>query len=117
MTQTVDITPAPRILRVLGEIPFQPWRCVAELIDNSIDAFMDAKRNAVTITQQMISVSWSTDSVAAQNREIEIRDSATGMGIEQLQNAARAGYSGNDPIHNLGLYGSRKRKITGIRRH
>ena len=38
---TVDITPSPRILRVLGEIPFLPWNCLAELIDNSIDAFLN----------------------------------------------------------------------------
>ena len=37
---TMDITPTPRILRTLGEIPFQTWQCIAELVDNSIDAFL-----------------------------------------------------------------------------
>ncbi|SVE64836.1 uncharacterized protein METZ01_LOCUS517690, partial [marine metagenome] len=31
------ITPDPRILRMLGEIPLKGWQCIAELIDNSID--------------------------------------------------------------------------------
>ena len=38
----LDITPTPRILRTLGEIPFQTWQCIAELIDNSIDAFLSS---------------------------------------------------------------------------
>lgn len=40
---TLDITPTPRILRTLGEIPFQTWQCIAELVDNSIDAFLSEK--------------------------------------------------------------------------
>ena len=35
---TVDITPTPRVLRMLGQIEFAPWQCLAELIDNSIAA-------------------------------------------------------------------------------
>ena len=31
---TLDITPSPRVLRMLGEIPFQTWQCIAELVDN-----------------------------------------------------------------------------------
>ena len=38
--QTADITPSPRILWVLGQIPFRPWQALAELIDNSLDAFL-----------------------------------------------------------------------------
>ena len=32
-----DITPSPRVLRMLGQIEFKPWQCLAELIDNSIE--------------------------------------------------------------------------------
>ena len=42
MTNTVDITPTPRILRTLGDIPFEVWQCLAELADNSLDAFRDS---------------------------------------------------------------------------
>ncbi len=102
---TLDITPTPRILRTLGEIPFQTWQCIAELIDNSIDAFLSNHSTSFEVSNQRISVTWSSDSVAASQRTIEIRDNACGMSIEQLQNAVRAGYSSNDPIGNLGLFG------------
>ena len=39
--QSVDITPHPRILRMLGEIAFEPRKCIGELIDNSIDGFLE----------------------------------------------------------------------------
>ena len=38
--QDVDITPHPRILRMLGEIAFEPHKCIGELIDNAIDGFL-----------------------------------------------------------------------------
>lgn len=102
---TLDITPTPRILRTLGEIPFQTWQCIAELIDNSVDAFLSNRSAAYDVPDQRISVTWSSDSVAASQRTIEIADNACGMSIEQLQNAVRAGYSSNNPIGNLGLFG------------
>lgn len=105
MPQIVDITPSPRILRTLGEIPFQPWQCIAELIDNSVDAFAEAARAGVALPEKKITVTWSSDAVGAASRTIEIVDTGPGMGLSQLQNAARAGYSSNDPIHNLGLFG------------
>ena len=101
----VDITPTPRILRTLGDIPFQPWQCLAELIDNSIDAFAEAKRAGIVLPERRVTVAWSGPDVPASSRTIEIQDSGTGMTISQLQNAARAGYSSNDPINNLGLFG------------
>lgn len=103
--QTVDITPTPRILRVLGEIPFQPWQCIAELVDNSIDAFVDASSKGIELEKRDITVTWSRDSVAAAQRTLEILDTATGMSLEQMQNSVRAGYSSNDPVNNLGLFG------------
>lgn len=105
MLDTIDITPSPRILRTLGEIPFQPWQCLAELIDNSVDAFSEAERAGTTLPEKRITASWSTEAVAAAERIIEIIDTGPGMTLDQLQNAARAGYSNNDPIHNLGLFG------------
>ncbi len=102
---TLDITPTPRILRTLGEIPFQTWQCVAELIDNSIDAFLSDKASSTEEFERKIAVLWASDSVAADDRTIEVVDNACGMSIEQLQNAVRAGYSSNDPIGNLGLFG------------
>jgi hypothetical protein len=104
-TKTLDITPTPRILRVLGEIPFKTWQCIAELVDNSIDAFMSEGARNNEDKERIISVSWTSESAAAYNRTVEITDNACGMTIEQLQNAVRAGYTSNNPIGNLGLFG------------
>lgn len=100
---TLDITPTPRILRTLGEIPFQTWQCIAELVDNSIDAFLS--NATIEDHEQRITITWSSDTVSAADRTLEVSDNAAGMSIYQLQNAVRAGYTSNDPIGNLGLFG------------
>lgn len=100
---TLDITPTPRILRTLGEIPFQTWQCIAELVDNSIDAFLSNAN--LEDREKRITVMWSSDSVALTARTIEIIDNASGMSIDELQNAVRAGYTSNNPMDNLGLFG------------
>ena len=42
MSEHIDITPNPRVLRMLGRIDFKArGECLAELIDNSIDAFIE----------------------------------------------------------------------------
>ena len=99
----LDITPTPRILRTLGEIPFKTWQCFAEFIDNAIDAF--ATDSYSEDKERRISVNWSSDNVGTADRTIEIIDNAGGMSIDQLQNAVRAGYTSNDPFNNLGLFG------------
>lgn len=101
---TVDITPSPRILRTLGEIPLKPWQCIAELVDNAIDAYLSCAKEEDG-TQKEIRIDWSKDVVAPNQRTLEVKDNASGMSLEQLQNAVRAGYTTNDPIHNLGLFG------------
>ena len=105
ITQVVDITPTPRILRTLGDIPFAAWQCVAELTDNSLDAFSEAENKGKVINGPRVDIHWSSDSVAAYDREIVVQDNGLGMELEVLQKAAKAGYSSNDPIHNLGLFG------------
>lgn len=88
--ETVDITPSPRILRVLGEIPFQTWQCFAELMDNSIDALL---KQPDSDEQKAVWVNWSGQKVGLKDRTIEVSDNAQGMTLEQMQNAVRAGYS------------------------
>ena len=100
---TLDITPTPRILRTLGEIPFQTWQCLAELIDNAIDAYLSDIEGEES--DRHITVTWSNDSVGTADRTIEITDEAKGMSIDQLNNAVRAGYTSNNPFNNLGLFG------------
>jgi hypothetical protein len=105
MTSTIDITPTPRILRTLGDIPFDVWQCVAELSDNSLDSFREQARQGTPVENARVDIHWSSESTPTSDREIIVEDNGPGMSIEQLQNAARAGFSSNDPIHNLGLFG------------
>ena len=100
----VDITPTPRILRTLGDIPFDTWQCLAELTDNSIDAFAEAQSSGIGIKAPRVDITWSRDAAPSAS-EIIIEDNGLGMSISTLQKAAKAGYSSNDPIHTLGLFG------------
>ena len=34
-----------------------------------------------------------------------VRDNGPGMTIDRLENAVRAGWTGNDPVNNLGMFG------------
>ena len=103
--QFVDITPTPRILRTLGDIPFDAWQCLAELADNSLDAFAEAEQSGVSVLSPQVDIHWSSEDTAMAMREIVIQDNGPGMPLAVLRNAAKAGYSNNDPIHNLGLFG------------
>src|SRR5579859_1279158 len=101
----LDITPNPRVLRILGEIPFAPWQCIAELLDNSIDALSREDESGETLLDKRVVVSWSSDTVAASNRTLEVIDTGPGMTLGAIQDSVRAGYSSNNPLNNLGLFG------------
>lgn len=105
MTKTLDITPTPRILRTLGDIPFDVWQCLAEITDNSLDAFREEERAGRFLKDARLDIHWSSETTPMVDREIIVEDNGPGMTLDQLQNAARAGYSSNDPINNLGLFG------------
>ena len=98
-----DLQPDPRILPMLGEINLAQWRCLAELVDNSVDGFLLAKRqdNAVADPEVHIAVPTS-DSGSA---KISVRDNGPGMSPETLETAVRAGWSGNTPVDSLGMFG------------
>ncbi|WP_223531785.1 ATP-binding protein [Pseudomonas sp. GL-RE-20] len=103
MTQELDLTPAPRVLQMLGEINLEQWRCLAELIDNSIDGFIDSARAGGPIEQPEIAVSIPT--ADTENARVSVKDNGPGMSLGVLENALRAGWSGNDPLSKLGLFG------------
>jgi DNA-directed RNA polymerase subunit RPC12/RpoP len=97
---SIDITPNPRVLRMLGQIEFENWQCLAELIDNSIDALMNEGGGN-------IGISTPTQNEYENNPDasITVWDNGPGMSRNELQNALKAGYSGNDPLSKLGLFG------------
>lgn len=98
-----DLTPNPRILAMLGEINLVQWRCLAEIIDNSVDAFLKVQRSGKPTSNPQVFVSIPmTDSESA---KISIRDNGPGMDAGILQNAVRAGWTGNAPLDSLGFYG------------
>ena len=98
-----DLQPDPRILPMLGEINLAQWRCLAELVDNSVDGFLSAKRqdNAVADPEVHISVPTSDGG----SGKISVRDNGSGMSPETLETAVRAGWSGNTPVDSLGMFG------------
>lgn len=103
---TVDITPSPRVLRMLGQIDFAPWQCLAELIDNSIDAFIDQSASGSASAAPRISIKLPSESeLKSGTGVISILDNASGMPVQSLENAVKAGYSGNDPVEKMGLFG------------
>jgi histidine kinase/DNA gyrase B/HSP90-like ATPase len=99
----LDLTPSPRVLQMLGEINLEQWRCLAELIDNSIDGFIDAARAGNSIVRPEVVVNIPTANT--DNARVSVRDNGPGMSLEVLENALRAGWTGNDPLSKLGLFG------------
>jgi hypothetical protein len=98
-----DLTPDPRVLQMLGEIELQQWRCLAELVDNSVDGFLNAERagDPIENPEVVITVPRSDTPTA----RITVRDNGPGMSGDTLEKAVKAGWTGNSPLINLGLFG------------
>ena len=103
VTQEFDLTPDPRVLQMLGEINLHQWRCIAELVDNSIDGFVEALRSGNPIEHPEITIAIPTSNKS--DARLTVKDNGPGMGMEVLERALRAGWSGNSPLSNLGLFG------------
>ncbi len=98
-----DLVPSPRVLPMLGEINLEQWRCIGELVDNSIDGFLHAARRGEPVAEPAVQVL-----LPAADREdavVQIIDNGPGMTAAELAKAVKAGWSGNNPIDNLGLFG------------
>ena len=104
--ETVDVTPSPRILKVIAEIDFRPWQCIAELIDNSFDEFLNIRRSGASWDEPFeVSITLPGAKTPIDDGVVVVRDNGRGMTLAGVRNAVRAGYTGNDPISNLGLFG------------
>jgi len=105
VTRKVNLQPDPRILPMLGEINLSQERCLAELIDNSVDGFlMDSRVGDLTYNPQ-VSVELPSPKDSPNEARVVVRDNGPGMSPEVLEKAVKAGWTGNDPIGNLGLFG------------
>jgi DNA mismatch repair ATPase MutL len=84
----IDITPSPRLLQVLGDIPLAPWQCVAEFVDNSLD---ELARGVDGFRDTELRVDNTVEPKPRGGRFLVIRDNGLGMGESELGVALRAG--------------------------
>lgn len=104
--KTIDLTPSPRILKMLGQVEFQPWQCLAELIDNSIDAFLSSKSDGLGYMFPQVTVELPDNaSIDSGSGQIKVVDNGPGMSPDDLEKAVQAGYSSNNSVDKLGLFG------------
>lgn len=102
----MDITPSPRILRMLGEIEFDEWQCIAELVDNAFDDFTEIIRTGQSWPGGFkVSVTLPGVGANLTGAEVVVRDTGRGMTRDRLEQAVRAGWSSNDRFDKLGLFG------------
>lgn len=98
-----NLEPDPRVLPMLGEINIDQWRCVAELIDNAVDGFLKESRSGTPVVGARVDVHLPQADI--EGAALRIIDNGSGMSPETLERAVRAGWSGNNPIDSLGLFG------------
>ncbi|MCM3887346.1 ATP-binding protein [Frankia sp. R82] len=102
--EQLDLTPSPRLLEVLGDIPYQPWQCLAELIDNAFDDFIaDEERDPQEPPTVRVTLPKSTTPKG--DEIVCVADTGRGMGKEDLERSLRAGYTNNSRHGSLGLFG------------
>src|SRR5665647_431746 len=99
--KTINLTPDPRILRMLGQIELKGWQCIAELVDNSIDAMLKSNNEN---KKNEINVIIPSRAEIARDVPLCINDSGIGMTPEELENCLKAGYT-SQSSDNLGLFG------------
>jgi hypothetical protein len=98
----LDITPSPRLLQVLGDIPLQPWQCLAELVDNSLDELV--KQPSRTIEDPLV-VDISIEEGQRGETFLVVSDNGFGMSVDELEQSLRAGHSAKNRYGTLGLFG------------
>jgi hypothetical protein len=99
--KTINLTPDPRILRMLGQIELKGWQCIAELVDNSIDAMLKSNYES---KKNEISIEIPSRGEIARDVPLCIKDNGIGMNAEELENCLKAGYT-SQSSDNLGLFG------------
>jgi hypothetical protein len=102
----IDLTPDPRVLVALTHTPLEPLDALCELIDNSIDSFIEAERRGSPVTFPLITVELPGGTEVTRNGGVvRVRDNGSGLSLEATERALRAGYSGKSGGGTLGLFG------------
>ena len=105
-SETIDITPNPRVLRMLGEIDFKAWQCLCEIIDNSIDSFSNCQLEKDGEKPSIkIKLPGQNQNQIKPSGFLVIEDNGSGMTYEDLNKSLKAGFSGNNPVDKMGLFG------------
>ncbi|MEX1995482.1 MAG: ATP-binding protein [Candidatus Saccharimonadales bacterium] len=106
-SDSVNISPDPKILEAISHNPISPIDALCELIDNSIDGFSSAKEQGIEISDPTITISLpTTKELELATGKVRIEDNGPGMSIDQAKNAVTAGFSGNpNQFDRLGLFG------------
>ena len=123
LDEFIDITPSTAILEMLGEIDFTALQCICELVDNSLDAFIQQRekkilefdsnnkikiqsKNRIIIKIPKLKKNpMNLNRLDLEDKFISVEDNGDGMDRAQLEKSLKAGFSGNDPINKLGLFG------------
>lgn len=91
---------------MLGEIEFDEWQCVAELVDNAFDDFAEIVASGQNWPGgYKISVSLPSPAASLAGAEVVVKDTGRGMTRDVLEQAVKAGWSSNDRFDKLGLFG------------
>jgi len=91
---------------MLGEIEFDEWQCIAELIDNAFDDFTDLWQSGASWPGgYQVIVTLPGPGASLVGSEVIVKDTGQGMSRERLEDAVRAGWSSNDRFDKLGLFG------------
>jgi hypothetical protein len=97
---------------MLGEVDLSPRRCFAEFIDNALDEGIDGTpgQTPEDTGGDPLRIEITTPTMHEfdddyENAEVVIWDNGPGMSPEDLEDNLRAGYSGKDPLGNMGLFG------------
>ncbi|MEU6614545.1 ATP-binding protein [Streptomyces parvus] len=101
-TEEIDLTPSPQLLEALGDIPFKPWQCLAELTDNAFDDFLT---NPDPDGDEVPTVWITLPKPSDDDPVVSVTDNGRGMSRETLEKALKAGYSGKRRHGTLGLFG------------
>lgn len=106
MQKFFDFTPDPKVLIALTHTSMLPLDALCELIDNSIDGFSAARIQGVPTEKPLIVIDLPSRKDIVDNTGIlRIRDNGPGMTSQAAEKAIKAGFSGNNPYDNLGLFG------------
>ena len=77
--ERVSIRPGVSVLSVLRHLNYKPWFALAEFVDNSIQSFLDYKKELLEADGEDSSLHVDVDVDSTDEGRITIRDNAAGI--------------------------------------